>query len=165
MQETLEWRREYMKPELHCALCVRDDKHHCFVRLGADRYGRPIMYVCPARSLNSDGPITMRHIVSELEAAFRDAAPGSADTWVWFADMRGFSIWGSGFSASLGQEFVRVRLPLLLLRLQWLLRLLRLLHTCVLTVVLPAGHPTHSTSAFPHCRSLRRTTQSALPTC
>lgn len=125
------------------ALCATDDKHHCFVPIGVDRFNRPVMYVCPARSLSADGPETMRHVVAEMEAvhaagwaavaatvppgdagtaaaAAAAAAPASptpttptgtgslAETWVWIMDLRGFSVFGSGFSLSLGKSFVNI---------------------------------------------------------
>jgi hypothetical protein len=107
VQDTLTWRKGFVNPTLYCTVCSATEGTHCFVRLGLDKYNRPIMYACPARSASADGPETVRHIVSEMEHAFREE--GARDNWVWIGDMRGISLWSSGFSVSLGKEFVSVR--------------------------------------------------------
>jgi len=105
LEATLAWRKSYITPSLHCVACEKDPRNHNFVRVGVDRFRRPIVYFCPTRCLDSDPASTQSHTVSEMEVCF--AAQGLADNWVFIMDMRGFGVFG-GYSKAAIKEIISV---------------------------------------------------------
>lgn len=93
LEATIAWRKTFIHPKLHCEACVEDSQSHCFLRLGHDRWARPIVYFCPGRNKCTDSDMMARHTISEMEAAFAKA--DSAENWVFIMDLRGFSVFGS----------------------------------------------------------------------
>lgn len=77
---SLEWRRAHVHRPLRCEHCERDPGNHCIVPLGWSTERHPIVWGCPARGKNSDGPAAVNHIVAALEHVF--SLPQSADQWV-----------------------------------------------------------------------------------
>lgn len=105
LEATIAWRKTFIHPKLHCDACVEDSQSHCFLRLGHDRWSRPIVYFCPGRNKTTDKEMTARHTISEMEAAFAKA--GSAENWVFIMDLRGFSVFGSATQSA--KEMAGVR--------------------------------------------------------
>jgi hypothetical protein len=105
LESTVAWRRENVRPGLHCPACAQKDGHHSFYHVGHDRFGRPIMYCSPARCASMDNPDTMLHLIAEQERAFLD--PDKAECWMWIFDCRGLGLFSGGLSVSVGKEFVR----------------------------------------------------------
>lgn len=61
LEKTVAWRRTVLHPRLSCAPCVADSRAHCFVRLGKDRWNRPIVYFAPARCRDTVAAPTIAH--------------------------------------------------------------------------------------------------------
>lgn len=106
LEATVAWRKTFIHPKLHCEACVDDSQSHCFMRLGHDRWARPIVYFCPGRNKCTDSDMMSRHTISEMEAAFAKA--DSAENWVFIMDLRGFSVFGSATQSAKDMAGVRL---------------------------------------------------------
>lgn len=105
LEETVAWRRTTVTPALRCGACATDPKTHCFVRLGRDRWQRPIVYFAPSRCTSSDPIPTIMHAAAEMEVAF--CAPGVAPQWVFILDLRGVGLFG-GYSKSALKDLIAI---------------------------------------------------------
>ena len=105
IEQTIAWRKATVTPALRCHHCVTDPKTHCFVRLGRDRWQRPIVYFAPSRCTSSDPVPTIMHAAAEMEVAF--CAPGVAPQWVFILDLRGVGLFG-GYSKSALKDLIAI---------------------------------------------------------
>jgi hypothetical protein len=115
MQSTLEWRRHAVKPEAWAGRYTKDQHEFCFVPLGLDNAGRPVVYGSPCRASNRDVPATVDHVIMEIEHAFSKEgeivpSPGGVvcdEQWVWCVDFNGFGF-GDLLNPEMGRRFVSV---------------------------------------------------------
>jgi len=105
LEATVAWRRATVGPALRCAPCAADPRTHCFVRVGSDRWRRPVVYFAPSRCTSSDLAPTIAHAAAEMEVAF--CAPGAAPQWVFVLDLRGVGLFG-GYSKSALKDLIAV---------------------------------------------------------
>lgn len=105
LEATVAWRRATVTPALRCTACAADANTHCFVRVGRDRWSRPVVYFAPSRCTSSDAAPTIAHAAAEMEVAF--CAPGSAPQWVFILDLRGVGLFG-GYSKTSLKELINV---------------------------------------------------------
>lgn len=103
LERTVAWRRATVHPRLHCGACAAEPRTHCFVRIGTDRWRRPIVYFCPSRCTSSETAATQQHATAEMEVAFK--APGVASNWVFILDLRGFGLFG-GYSKAAAKDMI-----------------------------------------------------------
>jgi hypothetical protein len=87
---TLEWRKAHIRHPLRCEPCEADPLAHCVVPLGWDTQAHPVVWGCPARGANGDGPAASAHMVASLEHVF--SLPQSGEQWVWCVDFAGFGL-------------------------------------------------------------------------
>lgn len=90
LHATLEWRRAHIRHPLRCEPCEADPLAHCVVPLGWDTGAHPVVWGCPARGANGDGPAASAHMVAALEHVF--SLPQSGEQWVWCVDFAGFGL-------------------------------------------------------------------------
>lgn len=115
MQTTLLWRRDALKPEAWAGRYSRDAHDFCFVPLGLDNAGRPVIYGCPSRASNRDAAATVDHVIMEIEHAFSQESkpvpfPDGVlcdEQWVWCVDFNGFGF-RDILNPDLGRRFVSV---------------------------------------------------------
>lgn len=115
MMATLLFRRTHVQQPLHCPACEADRYAHCFIPLGFDKLGRPVVYTSQARAQFDEVEISMQHMLHALEYMFdvgrrRSArrvagtlpADGESDPhahapveehyqWLWLTDFNGFT--------------------------------------------------------------------------
>lgn len=71
IEETLQWRRGFIKRPLTCAACEGSHTSHCFMPLCiGEREKRVIIYSCQARAADSDVDRQMHHTFHSLEHAW-----------------------------------------------------------------------------------------------
>lgn len=71
IEETLQWRRGFIKRPLTCAACEGSHTSHCFMPLCVgEREKRVIIYSCQARAADSDVDRQMHHTFHSLEHAW-----------------------------------------------------------------------------------------------
>lgn len=71
IEETLQWRRGFIKRPLTCPACETDHKSHCFIPLCVgQREKRVIIYSCQARAADTDVDRQMHHTFHSLEHAW-----------------------------------------------------------------------------------------------
>ncbi|KAK3233825.1 hypothetical protein CYMTET_55904 [Cymbomonas tetramitiformis] len=89
IKATLDWRaRNVDNCEKTSSFCKSGEAGYCFLPIGSDVLGRPLLYGSPARCRDQDPAGIVSHVLTTLESVLDENVGGGR--WVFLLDLNGF---------------------------------------------------------------------------